>query len=464
MKINEQTERETRGNEHGKEICMTAGSIYAYGTLLFTLSGAFLVLVGFVMPYWVTFDYKPCISNRAYEVTVYVSIWYCMVCDMDKPTYCRMKGITLHPGGTFKFSQLSGCDAEELAGHLASGMGDFQLWTPVPIVTSFGLGMIFVAAIMVEVWRCAGYSNKKFVTAICCFLFVGGVAVLSMVILVSIGVARSFDVPNKENIKVGTFQWSILTSGIGSLVVLAGGVLAAIEVCSWREPAKRGNDFDNVRNIEPGSSSHANPGFTGDVPDRDTAYSFYSGTHDNHGSPRDKAGYSAANSRQRFADSDNNVGREGAYVYLARSIDNNARPYYASSNQRFTDNDVVKGDAYGNYGRSSSAHSKQRFTDYDVVRGDAYSNYGMSSSAHSHQRVTGYDVVRGDAYGNYGRSSSAHSHQRVTGYDAGRGGSYGNYGRRPGVTGQAEHRNYREPTYQADVVYSKPRHISRFNL
>ncbi|KAH3866945.1 hypothetical protein DPMN_030069 [Dreissena polymorpha] len=77
------------------------------------------------MPYWVTFDHKPCLSNGAYEVTVYVSIWYGMVCDMDSPTYCRMNGIglSLHTSDTFKFSELSGCNAEKLSVSLASRLG-----------------------------------------------------------------------------------------------------------------------------------------------------------------------------------------------------------------------------------------------------------------------------------------------------------------------------------------------------
>ncbi|XP_052268402.1 uncharacterized protein LOC127869781 [Dreissena polymorpha] len=151
-----------------------------------------------------------------------------MVCDMDNPTYCRMKGIQPQTINNFNFSQLAGCNAEELSVRLASGLSGYVWWTAVQIVTSVGLILIFVAAIMVEAWRCGGYRNKRFVIAISTILILGGVAVLVMVIIVSVGFVRFFEVPKVLVFKMvpGTFVWSVLTTGIGALLALAGGCLA----------------------------------------------------------------------------------------------------------------------------------------------------------------------------------------------------------------------------------------------
>ncbi|XP_052264529.1 uncharacterized protein LOC127867425 [Dreissena polymorpha] len=219
----------------GKLTNTNTWSVYSSGALLFALSGGFLVLVGFVMPYWVTFGHKPCIGNSSYGVTVYVSVWYGMVCDMDNPTYCRMKGIRPQTSNNFNFSQLAGCNAEYLSVRLASGLGGYELWTAVQIVTSVGLVLIFVASIMVEAWRCGGYRNRGFVAAISSLLILGGVAVLAMVILVIVGLDQFFDVPKIFEKVPGTFVWSVLTSGIGALLALAGGCLATVEVRKWEE-------------------------------------------------------------------------------------------------------------------------------------------------------------------------------------------------------------------------------------
>ncbi|KAH3866916.1 hypothetical protein DPMN_030039 [Dreissena polymorpha] len=205
----------------GKLTNTNTWSFYASGALLFTLSGGFLVLVGFVMPYWIAFDHSPC-PGSSYNVTVYVSVWYGMVCDMDNPTYCRMKGIRPQTSYNFNFSQLAGCNAEELSVRLAYGLGGYGLWTAVQIVTSVGLVLIFVASIMVEAWRCGGYRNRGFVAAMSSFLILGGFAVLAMVLLVIIGLVQCFGVPKIFERVPGTFVWSVLTSGIGALLALAG--------------------------------------------------------------------------------------------------------------------------------------------------------------------------------------------------------------------------------------------------
>ncbi|XP_052264533.1 uncharacterized protein LOC127867426 [Dreissena polymorpha] len=218
----------------GKLTNTNTWSFYASGALLFTLSGGFLVLVGFVMPYWIAFDHSPC-PGSSYNVTVYVSVWYGMVCDMDNPTYCRMKGIRPQTSYNFNFSQLAGCNAEELSVRLAYGLGGYGLWTAVQIVTSVGLVLIFVASIMVEAWRCGGYRNRGFVAAMSSFLILGGFAVLAMVLLVIIGLVQCFGVPKIFERVPRTFVWSVLTSGIGALLALAGGCLATVEVRKWEE-------------------------------------------------------------------------------------------------------------------------------------------------------------------------------------------------------------------------------------
>ncbi|KAH3866947.1 uncharacterized protein LOC127867428 [Dreissena polymorpha] len=228
----------------GKLTNKNTWSFYASGALMFALSGGFLVLVGFVMPYWVVFDHQPCLGNSSYNGTVYVSVWYGMVCDMDKPTYCRMKGIRPQTRNNFNFSQLTGCNAEDLSVSLASGLGGSGLWTAVQILTSVGLVLIFVASIMVEAWRCGGYRNRGFVAAMSSFLIIGGVAILAMVILVIVGLVQSFDVPKLSERVPGTFVWSVLTSGIGALLALAGGCLATVEVRKWVEFGKKDDNKD----------------------------------------------------------------------------------------------------------------------------------------------------------------------------------------------------------------------------
>ncbi|KAH3866946.1 hypothetical protein DPMN_030070 [Dreissena polymorpha] len=221
-----------------------------------------------------------------------------------------------------------------------------------------------------------------------------------MVILAIVGVTRSFGVP-KYTISVGTFNWSLLTTGIGSLLVLVGGYLAYKEVCIWNEPAKTVNDTVNLRNIEPGPSTHANPAFTGIVADRVDAYKLYSGSHDNNRKPRETTG-------------------------------------------------------------SSSSYSGQRLTDYDVVLVCAYGysnhsidNHGRASTGHLNQRFNNYDAGRGGLYDDNGRHSLAHPNQRSAGYDAGWVSSYGNSGRRQGGTGYTEQRHFHNQPDPDNYLYSR---------
>ncbi|KAH3866903.1 uncharacterized protein LOC127867414 [Dreissena polymorpha] len=213
---------------------MPSWSGYANGAFLVTFAGGCLVVVGYVLPFWVTYDQYTCPVDKEVRLFAYVSVWYTMACKRGHSASCEIKGIQLstNTSANLNFSSITGCTSAEFSTNLASKLDKNTYWWTIQIMTSFGLGLIFLAAIVLLYCKCAGVASRRLFVVTSLLLITGGSLFLSIVIIVAVALTSVFGIPDHKT-EPETFPWSLLSSGIGSLFSLAGGVLSIVIVCWW---------------------------------------------------------------------------------------------------------------------------------------------------------------------------------------------------------------------------------------
>ncbi|XP_052782343.1 uncharacterized protein LOC128218701 [Mya arenaria] len=240
-------------------------SRHATWSLVVTLVAMFLLVMAYALPFWVNYEYKPEQCTDGFTVRVSVGVWYVMACKDGSRGSCTVRGIRLqkHSNNTFAF-QVPGCTTEDVAANVASGLGSYVYWWAVQLTSTFGLGLLLLATLVLLFTRCAGVVSKALNIAMCVLLALGGALTLSVAVLVAVCLAHTFIIPDLQ-IQPETFPWNALIAAIGGVLAIAGACLTVVTVCLWTETEVKARSdsmemsemchSDGGIYIEPGSGS-----------------------------------------------------------------------------------------------------------------------------------------------------------------------------------------------------------------